>query len=350
MTATDRAFSLTSRRRCLTLTGMSEAAVPIDDILYPTPGNPAPANYTAGYFTGHRGTRLRYGLFRSDMSPAIGTVVLMQGRNESIEKYFETIRDLNAMGLWVATFDLRGQGGSQRLTKNTRKGHVRRFSDYERDLEIFLEHIVLPDARLPFFLIAHSTGALIALSVAPRLSNRINRMALAAPYIALSGQGVPEGLIRSLAGLASWTGFGRLSMGTDRSNRAFEGNPLTSDPKRFARNMEIGAAHPDLTIGPPTARWLHETFKAARRVSSQSHLTRITIPTLILAPVLDAIVPYAAQEELSRNFRAGQLITINGARHELFHDRDIYRAQGLAAIEAFMPGQDGGFGLSETAA
>ncbi len=45
-----------------------------------------------------------------------------------------------------------------------------------------------------------------------------------------------------------------------------------------------------------------------------------------------------------------RLVTINGARHELFHDRDIYRAQGMAAIEAFMPGQDGGFGLSETAA
>jgi len=350
LNATHRAFPLTSRRLCLTLTGMSEAADSIDDILHPTPGNPAPANHTAGYFTGHRGTRLRYGLFRSEISPAIGTIVLMQGRNESIEKYFETIRDLNAMGLWVATFDLRGQGGSQRLTKNPRKGHVRRFFDYERDLEIFLEHIVLPDARLPFFLVAHSTGALIALSAAPRLSNRINRMALAAPYVALSGQGLPEGLIRSLAGLASWTGFGRLSMGANRSNRPFEGNPLTSDPKRYARNMEIAAAHPELAIGPPTARWLHETFKAARRVSSQSHLTKITIPTLILAPVLDAIVPYAAQEELSRNFRAGQLITINGARHELFHDRDIYRAQALAAIEAFMPGQDGGFGLSETAA
>ncbi|MFB9952461.1 alpha/beta fold hydrolase [Rhizobium puerariae] len=322
----------------------------MEDLLHPTPGNPAPDNCTAGYFTGHRGTKLRYGLFRSGISPAVGTVVLMQGRNESIEKYFETIRDLNAMGLWVATFDLRGQGGSDRLTKKPRKGHVRRFSDYERDLEIFLEHIVLPDARLPFFLVGHSTGALIALSAAPRLSNRIHRMALAAPYIALSGQGVPEGVIRTIAGTANWTGLGRIQLGKDQSRRPFEGNPLTSDTRRFQRNADIIAAHPELTIGPPTARWLHETFKAARRVSNQSHLTRITIPTLILAPMLDRIVPYRAQEELSRNFRAAQLVTINGARHELFQDRDIYRAQVLAAIEAFMPGQDGGFGLSETAA
>lgn len=320
------------------------------NVFHLTPGNPPPDNYSAGCFTGHRGVQLRYGLFRSERSPALGTVVLMQGRNEFIEKYFETIRDLNAMGLWVATFDLRGQGGSERLAQNPRKGHVRRFSDYERDLEIFLEHIVLPDARLPFFLVAHSTGALIALSAAPRLSNRIHRMALSAPYVGLTGQALPPGLIRGIARLACWTGLGSLQLGTDQSHRPFDGNPLTADANRFQRNAEIIAAHPELTVGAPTARWLHETFKAARRVSNQAHLTRITIPTLILAPVLDGIVPYRTQENLARNFRAGQLVTINGARHELFQDKDIYRAQGLAAIEAFMPGLDGGFGLSETAA
>ena len=328
---------------------MTEAADPMD-ILHLTSDNPAPDNFTAGYFTGHRGVRIRYGLFRSNRLPAKGTIVLVPGRNEFIEKYFETIRDLNALGLWVAIYDLRGQGGSDRLTKRGRSGHVRRFSDYERDLEIFLEHIVLPDARLPFFLVAHSTGALVALSAAPRLSNRISRMALAAPYIALTGQSLPEGAIRTLAGFASWTGFGTRPLGRDQSNRPFEGNPLTSDLDRFRRNTNMIAAYPELTIGAPTARWLHETFKAARRVRTQAHLTRITIPTLILAPVLDGVVPYAAQEELSRNFRAGQLVTITGGRHELFQDRDIYRAQALAAIEAFMPGLDGGLDLSETAA
>lgn len=322
----------------------------MDDILYLTPDNPTPANYTAGYFSGHKGVQLRYAIFRSQISPARGTVVLLQGRNEFIEKYFETIRDLNAMGLWVATFDLRGQGGSDRLLKKRRKGYVRRLSDYERDLEIFLEHIVLPDTRLPFFLVAHSTGALIALSAAPRLSNRISRMALAAPYVGLRHERLPIGLIRPLAALASWTGLGRLSTGSDRSHRPFKDNPLTSSPERFARNAAIIEVHPELTIGAPTFRWLHETLKGAMRVALQEHLTRITVPTLILAPVLDGVIPYAAQEELSRNFRAGQLVTINGARHELFTERDVYRAQALAAIEAFMPGLDGGMDLSETAA
>lgn len=319
-------------------------------ILNPMPGSTMPEEATAGYFDGHRGTSLRYAIFRGNRTPAAGTIVLLQGRNETIEKYYETIRDFNAMGLWVATFDLRGQGGSDRLHRNLRHGHVRRFSDYERDLEIFLDKIVLPDARLPFFLVGHSTGALIALSAAPRLTNRISRMALSAPYIALSGQGIPERLIRTVAAAASWTGLGGLAMGGNRSLRPFENNPLTSDRRRFERNTGFMQAHPELHLGPPTARWLRETFKAADRVRDQRHLTKITIPTLLIAPVLDGLVPYRAQEELSRNFRAAQLITVTGGRHELFQDRDVYRTQAMAAIGAFMPGIDGGIDMAETAA
>lgn len=322
----------------------------MNDVLYATPGNPLPSNVTAGYFEGHRGVKLRYGLFRSEVSPAAGTVVILPGRNEFIEKYFETIRDLNAMGLWVATFDLRGQGGSKRLTKNPRRGHVHRFRDYERDLEIFLERIVLPDTRMPFFLIGHSTGALIALSAAPRLSNRISRMALLAPYIGFQGQEAPEAVVRPLSALLSWTGFGRTPLGKDKSRLPFANNGLTADATRFARNTEIIVTHPELTVGAPTARWVHETLKAGRRVLQQTHLTKITIPTLILAPVLDGVVPYSLQEQLSRNFRAAQLVTITGGRHELLQEKDLYRAQALAAIHAFMPGEDGGLDLSETAA
>ncbi len=144
----------------------------MDSVLISTPDNPVPENRTEGYFETHDGMKLRYAVFRSGASVAKGTVVILQGRNEYIEKYFETIRDLTARGLWVATFDLRGQGGSPRLIKKRRShGHVRRFSDYERDLDTFLEKVVLPDTRLPFYLLGHSTGGLIALSAAPYLAN-----------------------------------------------------------------------------------------------------------------------------------------------------------------------------------
>ncbi|MGV8939753.1 MAG: alpha/beta fold hydrolase [Allorhizobium sp.] len=312
----------------------------MDAILHATPGNPVPDNHTAGFFKGHGGVNLRYALFRSGDPVAKGTVVLLHGRNEAIEKYFETITELTARGLWVATFDLRGQGGSQRLLKDPRLGHVRRFSDYERDLEIFLEHIVLPDTRLPFFVLAHSTGGLIALSAAPRLANRIDRMALTAPFVGLGKQPVSPRILYFMSLAASWSGFGRMTFTADGPQKPFDDNPLTSDINRFERNAALLAAHPELALGPPTARWLYEAQKAIHRVSQPGHLTKITVPTVMISPVRDTVVSYAAQEKLSQHFRAGQLVPVSGARHEVLQERDRFRCQALAAIAAFIPGGD----------
>ncbi len=312
----------------------------MDAILHDTPGNSVPGNHIAGFFQGHRGVKLRYAIFRSETSVAKGTVIILQGRNESIEKYFETIRHITARGLWVATFDLRGQGKSDRQLADARRGHVRRFADYERDLDIFLEEIVLPDARLPFFILGHSTGALIALSAAPRLVSRIDRMVLTAPFVALGGQKFSGAAIRHITRALSWLGLGSRSLSKDVSARPFDDNPLTSDPERFRRNRQILEMHPELGLGPPSARWLYETLTTMKRVTRPEHLYSITIPTVLLAPARDMIVPYAAQENLSRYFRAAQFIPVAGARHELLQEQDRYRAQALAAFDAFIPGGD----------
>lgn len=127
----------------------------MDQVLYSTPGNPVPENRTEGFFETHDGLKLRYAVFRSSAPSPRAIVVLLHGRNEFIEKYYETIRDLTDKGLWVATFDLRGQGNSDRMLKKRHYGHVRRFIDYEHDLDTFLEKVVLPDTRLPFYILAH---------------------------------------------------------------------------------------------------------------------------------------------------------------------------------------------------
>jgi lysophospholipase len=308
--------------------------------LHATPGNPIPGTPLVGTFKGHRGVNLRYAVFKSTGDTTCGTIVLLHGRNETIEKYFETIREMNQRGFWVATYDFRGQGGSDRLIKDPRKGHVGRFDHYVRDLEIFLEQIVLPDTRLPFFLVAHSTGGLIALKAAPRLANRIERMVLTAPFIGLGGQKTSPDNIRRLATLASFTGFGGICLNKDEPRKQFDGNPLTTDPQRFARNQRLVADHPELFLGPPTARWLYESQKAIAEVRNPRHLASITVPTVMIAPGNDPIVPYHYQESMAQYFRAGQLVPIAGARHEILQEQDRYRTQALAALFAFIPGGD----------
>lgn len=313
------------------------------DLLFTDPGNPAPEDASAGFFTADDGKRLRYALFPTATRPLRGTVVLIQGRNEFIEKYFETIRDLAAAGFDVATFDLRGQGLSDRLLKNRRRGHVRRFNDYVSDLERFLRDIVLPDCTGPFHILAHSTGGLIALLAAPGLKNSIVRMVLSAPLLGLYG--IPPGMrgIRRLSGLMRMVGAGALPMTRDRRRAPddpFRGNVLTSDSVRFARNGAIAAAHPELALGAPSAGWLHAVCVAVEKVRQAEFAAQIHIPTLLVAAGADKVVSTRMIEDYSRRLRSGSLLVIDGARHEMLQEADLYREQFLAAFEAFLPEEE----------
>ena len=68
------------------------------------------------------------------------------------------MRELRARGFAVATLDWRGQGLSERALRDPRKGHVGDFSEYELDLEAFMNEVVLPDCPPPIFAIGHSMG------------------------------------------------------------------------------------------------------------------------------------------------------------------------------------------------
>lgn len=306
-------------------------------LLIETNGNPVPDNHVTGWFESAGGKRLRYAIFKSHVPVARGTVVLLQGRNECIEKYYETIRHFTARGLWVATFDWRGQGLSERLLKNPLRGHVRRFGDFEADLSIFLETIVLPEARLPFCMVAHSMGALVALSMAPKLANRIERMVLLAPFVELSGQALPSWSIRLASRLMRIIGLGRLGSGRDRFPKPFSGNPLTTDLERFSRNQALHMAHPELRLAPPSFAWVSEMLNAMVRVTRFEHLDQIKVPTLLIGAGNDKIVAANAIERLGNRFRAGRAVIIDGARHELLQEADRYRIPTLAAIDAFIP-------------
>jgi len=102
--------------------------------------NPVPSGAQTGTIAGYGGVRLRFARWEPTRGPHRGTICLFQGRTEYIEKYFEVVADLRRRGFAVATLDWRGQGGSERLLGNPRKGHVRSFADFDRDLSLGVVH------------------------------------------------------------------------------------------------------------------------------------------------------------------------------------------------------------------
>jgi lysophospholipase len=304
------------------------------------PANPVPEGGVVGTLKTRDGVNLRFARWAPPPGRK-GTVCLFQGRAEFIEKYFETVRDLRARGFAVATIDWRGQGMSDRALRNRRKGYVRNFGQYQLDLEAFVNDLMLPDCPPPFFALAHSMGATVLLRSAFAGHHWFDRMVLLAPMIALPGMRRSL-LSRVMVRTMRLIGLGGLYVpggdATVMMQRPFIGNLLTSDPVRYARNVAVLEAEPQLAIGWPTVAWTDSAFRVMSELSEPGYPGRIRQPILILAAGQDRIVSTPAIDEFAVRLRAGSHLIVPGSRHEMLMEADRFRSQVLAAFDAFVPG------------
>jgi len=304
--------------------------------------NPVPNGAVSGSIMTADGVKLRFARWRPTARRAHGTVCLLHGRAEQIEKYFEVVGDLRRRGFAVATFDWRGQGGSQRQLRNWRKGHVDSFADYDRDLDAFMQNVALPDCPPPYFALAHSTGGLVCLRAAFSGRVRFTRMVLAAPLVGLGPKSVSQPMACRSAAIMTALGFGELNApgtkGTSLEEVAFADNFLTGDSRRYERNVDIVTKTPDFAIGAPTVGWLYAACRAMREASDPDFGPSIKVPVLVVAGALDEVVSIGAIETLVAELRAGAKIVITGSRHEIMMERDVIREQFWAAFDAFVPG------------
>lgn len=289
------------------------------------------------------GFHLRTVVHTASARPNKGTVIILQGRNETIEKYGRIIADMTARGFDTVAFDWRGQGGSDRFFRDGRRGHVDHFDQYADDLETVFTQIALPEARPPYFLLGHSTGALIALHGAPRLLNRLNRMVLVSPLLSLAERSFSTTSMNVLASLLCFAGLDKAYVGggpRGSNGYTFVNNRLTTDYDTFEHNRALLDPEQGLGLGGPTAGWVRAATEAMLQVHEPDHLARIHIPTLLIGGGADRLVSTASIEDYARRLRSGALVMIDGARHELMQESRYYRNQFLAAFDAFVPGSN----------
>jgi lysophospholipase len=308
-------------------------------LLYDLESNPPPTGIDAFNLTTRDGKRIRYVNCKTSEPVCKGTIIVFAGRNECIEKYFETIGDLQRAAFDVVAFDWRGQGDSEHLIPDRHKGYVRNFSDYRLDVEAIFNQVVLPDCRAPFFVVAHSMGCLIALDAAPLLKSRVDRMVLCAPFLGIVKQPFSTQAAWLLSRLLIAIGLGRMYFGGGpRVRQPFETNKVTRDAARYDRNQSLYDRHPHLALGGPTARWVNTSISAMRKLTRRSENLAYRIPALVLIAAKDQVVPRDAIDEAVRFLPAAYSLIIENAAHEMLQERDMIREQALAAIYAFLPG------------
>ena len=121
----------------------------------------APPGGRAVWLHAADGVRLRAGVWAGG---AKGTVILLPGRTEYIEKYGRAAGDLVARGWSIVTVDWRGQGLADRLRCLIRCWAMwAMFADYQRDLDAVLALARADGLPEPLMLMGHSMGGCIGL-------------------------------------------------------------------------------------------------------------------------------------------------------------------------------------------
>ncbi len=301
--------------------------------------NPVPEGARVMSLTASDGVKLRAVWWPGTIA-AKGTVLVLHGRTEMIEKYFETIGELLARGFAVATFDWRGQGLSDRALGDRHKGHVWDFAEYHLDIDAFIDSCVKPNLPPPYTLLAHSMGAHIAVRYLHDCPEKISRAILCSPMAYINAAPLPHLVARAIVFLGA--SFGKKEAYVpggkfyDPSRNAFEGNPLTNDAERYAREAQLFRDNPDLVIGAPTLGWFEAAYRSMAMVLRPEFGAAIKTPVLMVYGSEERVSLPRYQALLASLLANCQTYCIAGARHEILQETDAIRAQFWAAFDRFM--------------
>lgn len=310
---------------------MSETQASRRDTFVTVKKNPAPEGAELVWFEGMAGRSLRACLAPSTHDRARGTAIVCPGRTEFIEKYFETARDLQARGFAVVILDWPGQGLSDRLLEDPKKGHIDRFETFMSALRKGLD--AMPgDLPRPYVSLAHSMGGAIALAAIVKKLVRVDAAAFTAPMWGLPVNLAVRYLIWAMRAVGRDGDYAR----QPGPPETFESNIVTHDRKRWQLQRDLIAAAPELEVGPMTWGWLGASLDILNETRKPALLRGIECPVFVASAGEEALVDNKAHGRVVRHLPNCTHITIEGARHEILMEEDAMRDQFWAGFDAFL--------------
>lgn len=267
---------------------------------------------TEDYFNSYDGLKLFRRRWIAEHPRAV--MIIAHGLGEHCNCYGHLLDRLDGTGVSVYALDHRGHGRS-----DGKRGHVKRFDDYTRDLDQLIKFARQENPARPLILLGHSLGGLIAY------------------YYAVYHPRALDGLILSSAGLIptfkvpSWkvklANFLNSVAPAMNVASGLDANGLCHDP------AVIAAYHADpLVHGLVTSRWFLEYNQAARECAQRGDMLRM--PLLIIHGANDPIIdPYGSQLILERaNSVDKELLIFPGLYHATMNEPPPERDKVLGAI------------------
>lgn len=293
-----------------------------------------PAGGKALFVSAKDGTHIRVAYWHGGER---GTVYLLPGRTEYIEKYGRMVAKLQDRNLNVVLIDWRGQGLSYRYDGKREPGYVENFSKYQQDLQAAIntsEIKALPGPRLLF---AHSMGGCIGLRA---LVNGLDveGAVFSGPMWGLSASDKDKMLLKAVDILGRPFGKHKMLVPGQAPTyyaavNPFEGNELTNDADHYAMFQSHLAAQPDLGLGGPTIHWAVEALK------EMNSLTRANVPNLPILTFLgteESIVDSEAVKSRAPSFSNAQFEIIKTSKHEIWMETPEVQEQVWDITDKFL--------------
>jgi lysophospholipase len=285
----------------------------------------APEGQETRWLTTTDEVRIRAAFWRRG---AKGTVLLLPGRTEYIEKYGPAAGEFARRGYAMITLDWRGQGLSDRLLADPMIGHVMRFRDFQQDLAAMTGLARAEGLPEPFFLLAHSMGGSIGLRALYE-GLAVRAVVFSAPMWGIHIHPALRPAAWVLSSVSRPFRLGHLyAPGTLPETYVlaapFAGNMLTRDPSMYEFMRRQVTAHPALALGGPSLHWLNEALRDCLDLARRPSPALACYTTL---GTLERVVDTAAIHARMARWPGGRLDLIAGTEHEVMMEAPAVRAR-----------------------
>ncbi len=254
-----------------------------------------------------------------------GTILLQQGHNEFIEKYYETIQELINRNFNVVSFDWRGQGMSDRMIKNENKQYIEDFSIHCQDLTYIISKIINNKFPEPLIGIGHSMGGHLLLLSQENNQDKFKSIILSAPMLGFKYEKalfIMTNLIQYFGGKENYFSLSKPNMGKEVP---FKQNDLTSDYERYKRTQKLVRKKAQIRLWGVTNAWVCAAKKSLLKIREKKWCKLIKTQISIINPLSDKVVNPKKTEELAKNLPNCKIFNIENCEHEILMEQDIYR-------------------------
>lgn len=249
---------------------------------------------------------------------AKGTVFLLPGRTECVEKYGRAAGDLIARGWSVITIDWRGQGLADRALPDPMAGHVGDFAEYQQDFDAMLAAARQAGLPEPWHILAHSMGGCIGLRGLMR-GLPFRSAVFSAPMWGISMAAWLRPVAHVVSALAGPLRYAHRYAPTTGGESyiltaPFEGNVLTTDREMWEYMAAQLHAVPGLALGGPSIAWLRAALRECAALATRP---APDLPAICAMGSGEKVVDLAPVHLRMARWPGGELDIYPGAEHEI---------------------------------